>query len=198
MEQKTLAAQLRKDLARNDLTMEQLVDEAQRLLTVLAPRQTRYKVRERPDVRTIRYYVSKGLLPKPVSYEGGRARYSGSHLLRLLLIKQMQSEHHTLQRVGEVLATLGDLEVLETLVPDAPHAAVTAGPKPVPSAPERGREISNLRRIPLAFDANLDIPESLFQDPQRRQALAEDLKAFARFLAGNAPNVSDNGEGDES
>lgn len=185
MEQKTLAAQLRKDLAHNDLTMEQLVDEAHRLLTVLAPRQTRYKVRERPDLRTIRYYISKGLLPKPVSYEGGRARYSGSHLLRLLLIKKMQSEHHTLQRVGEVLATLGDLEVLETLLPDSPQAAATAGPKPVPPAPERGRGISNLRRFPLESGANLDIPESLFQDPQRRQALAVDLTALARFLAGN-------------
>lgn len=190
MEQKTLAAQLREDLARNDLTMEQLVDEAHRLLTILAPRQTRYKVRERPDVRTIRYYISQGLLPKPLSYEGGRARYSGGHLLRLLLIKKMQAEHHTLQRAGEVLATLGDLEVLEALLPDAPRAAAAAGALPVPPAAEGGREISNLRRIPLGSGANLDIPESLFQDPRRRQALAEDLKALARFLAGNPRNGS--------
>ena len=57
--------------------MEELVDAADGIVAELAPRQTRYKVTERPDARTIRYYVTQGLLPKPLGYDGGRARYGG-------------------------------------------------------------------------------------------------------------------------
>ena len=196
MEQKTLAEELREQLACDDLTMEQLVDGANRLLTVLAPRQTRYKVRERPDVRTIRYYINQGLLPKPLSYEGGRARYSGSHLLRLLLIKKMQAEHNTLQRAGEVLATLGDLEVLEALLPAEPMTPAAAASSAAVVEPDRN--IAALRRIALQCGASLDIPETLFQDPRGRQALADDLIAVSRFLAGIGPRINGDTEGDES
>ena len=64
--------------------VERSISRLDALLRRLAPRQTRYKVTERPDVRTVRYYTSHGLLPKPDGYEGGRARYSGRHLARLL------------------------------------------------------------------------------------------------------------------
>src|SRR5687767_11109930 len=87
---------LHKLLERNDMTMEELVEAADGMVTQLAPRQTRYKVTERPDARTIRYYVTQGLLPKPLGYDGGRARYGTTHLLRLLVVKKLQAEHHTL------------------------------------------------------------------------------------------------------
>ena len=72
-------------LNRDDLTIEELVEAAAGLLREMVPRQSRYKVTERPDARTIRYYITQKLLPSPASYEGGRARYSGQHLARLLL-----------------------------------------------------------------------------------------------------------------
>ena len=65
-------------LGRQDLTLEELVEAASSLLPAIAPRQTRYKVTERPDARTIRYYITQNLLPRPVDYEGGRARYTGA------------------------------------------------------------------------------------------------------------------------
>ena len=80
---------LRPYLSRDDLTIEDLVEVADGLLRELAPKQSRYKVTERPDARTIRYYITQKLLPRPESYEGGRARYSGQHVARLLMIKKL-------------------------------------------------------------------------------------------------------------
>ena len=118
-------------LERNDLTIEELVERADGLLDVLAPKQTRYKVTDRPDVRTIRYYTSASLLPKPVSYEGGRARYSGGHLIRVLLIKKLQAQHHSLAQIARVLRGASNEEVLEALFPaSAPVAPKTRTNKP--------------------------------------------------------------------
>ena len=76
-------------LERNDMTLEELVEAADGLVTKLAPRQTRYKVTERPDARTIRYYVTQGLLPKPLGYDGRRP-VRRTHLPRLLFVKKLR------------------------------------------------------------------------------------------------------------
>ena len=47
----TSAEGLRRLLSRQDLTMEELVEQADALVKELAPKQTRYKVTERPDAR---------------------------------------------------------------------------------------------------------------------------------------------------
>jgi hypothetical protein len=101
---------------RRGMTIDDLVDEAARLLPTVAGHQTRYKVTDRPDVRTIRYYVTRGLLPKAHDYEGGRARYGGTHLIRLLLIKKLQAEHHTLTRISSTLEEADDRGVMALLL----------------------------------------------------------------------------------
>lgn len=108
---------LRDLMHRRDLTVEELAEETSRWLPSVAPRQTRYKVRARPDVRTIRYYVSQKLLPKPYAYEGGRARYGGTHVLRLLKIKQLQAEHLPLKRIKQSLSEQTDDALLASLAP---------------------------------------------------------------------------------
>lgn len=42
------------------------------------------------DTRTARYYQSLGLLDKPTSHAGGRARYGPRHQLQLVAIKALQ------------------------------------------------------------------------------------------------------------
>jgi len=93
-------------LDRDDLTVDELVDAANAVLVRIAPKQSRYKVTEHVDVRTIRYYASRKLLPRALGYQGGRARYGNKHLLRLLLIKRMQAEELTLEQLAEDLRTL--------------------------------------------------------------------------------------------
>jgi DNA-binding transcriptional MerR regulator len=170
-----LANGLRKYLERNDMTLEELVDTADGLLGRLAPRQTRYKVTERPDARTIRYYVTQGLLPKPLSYDGGRARYGGTHLLRLLWIKKLQAEHHTLTRIAALLDSRTDQEVLALIAAAEEAEEATAEPDTPGEAPR------------LAVGANgtvmlRELPLEVLSDPKKRKKLADSLEALAAWL----------------
>ena len=57
--------------------------------------------------RTIRYYVSIGLLPAP-EQAGPRTRYTEGHLQRLRLIRHLQRQHLPLAEIGERIARLDD------------------------------------------------------------------------------------------
>ena len=54
------------------------------------------------SIRTVRYYIQQGLLPKPDA-RGPGAHYKEEHLDRLLLIKRMQREHLPLAEIRRVL-----------------------------------------------------------------------------------------------
>ena len=145
--------------------MEELVETAEGLVDTMVPKQTRYKVTERPDARTIRYYVTQGLLPKPVGYEGGRARYSGSHLLRLVWIKKLQAEHHTLARIAKLLEGATDQSALRAL--EAAPTVATAS-RPARSAMPRAEGFT--------------VTPEILADPHKREELAESLEALAAWL----------------
>lgn len=165
-------------LARQDLTLDELVQHAERLLRELAPEQTRYRVTDRPDARTVRYYVTQRLLPRPVSYEGGRARYSGSHLLRLLLIKRLQTEHHTLRHIRTLLAAEDDA-LLERFFS---AAAATTDTQPHPASVPPPATALALQRFALPAGGSVDLPQKLLNDRAARQELAEALETLAAQL----------------
>jgi DNA-binding transcriptional MerR regulator len=57
--------------------------------------------------RTIRYYVSQGLLPSPDA-AGPATRYGEGHLLRLRLIRRLQRDHLPLAEIRARLEQMGD------------------------------------------------------------------------------------------
>lgn len=57
---------------------------------------------DRIDGRTIRFYQTIGILPKP-TYEGRCAVYAREHLLRVIAAKQLQSEGYSLAQVQAAL-----------------------------------------------------------------------------------------------
>lgn len=171
---------------RRGLTIDELVEQAERLLPQVAQHQTRYKVSERPDARTIRYYVTRGFLPKAEGYEGGRARYGGAHLLRLLLVKKLQAEQHTLARIGTTLKDADERRVLSLLLEEDPGEIDTA---PAATAPPQA-----LRRVSLALGANLDLPEALLASAEARETLAISLESVARWLRDQEQPESQQGE----
>ena len=197
-------------LARDDLTLDELVAAADGLLARLAPQQHRYKVTARPDVRTIRYYTSQGLLPKPASYEGGRARYGGVHLLRLLLVKRLQAEHLTLARIRAILADKADAEVFSDLTgaapgPPAPATTPTASPassaSPLPSLPslpsagEGGLGLETFHRAAITdadetLLATVEIPAQTLRSPDALRSLADRLVDLAERLRTEASTPS--------
>jgi DNA-binding transcriptional MerR regulator len=81
------------------------------------PTEQGYAIGELADLagvtpRTIRYYVSIGLLPAPAQ-AGPRTRYTEGHLDRLRLIRHLQRQHLPLAEIGERIARLDD-EAVET------------------------------------------------------------------------------------
>ena len=64
--------------------------------------------------RTIRYYISIGLLPSP-GQVGPGSRYGAGHLARLRLIRQLQREHLPLGEIGRRLESLDDEAVVQAM-----------------------------------------------------------------------------------
>jgi DNA-binding transcriptional MerR regulator len=187
--------ELQSQLKREDLTMEELVARAHQLLAELAPKQSRYKVTERPDARTIRYYINENLLPKPLSYEGGRARYSGSHLVRLLLIKKLQAEHHSLRKIASMLEGATDQQVLRQLLPEAVAPSLLAAAPPVQEKRSPKEPASeSLERFPLLHGGSVDVPKQVLRDPARRMELIKSLEELSRRLRNTEGDTDKNEE----
>src|SRR5580700_2346545 len=53
------------------------------------------RVRDVPDLRTIRYYTTLGLLDRPAAMRGRTALYGARHLLQLVAIKRLQADGRT-------------------------------------------------------------------------------------------------------
>ncbi|CAN5496838.1 hypothetical protein BH23CHL4_BH23CHL4_11570 [soil metagenome] len=81
----------------------------------VAPQPNRYLLSDlerETDVngRTIRYYISEGLLP-PAHGRGPGATYDLGHLLRLRMIQILKSQHFPLQDIKDRLGDLSDQEI---------------------------------------------------------------------------------------
>jgi DNA-binding transcriptional MerR regulator len=66
------------------------------------------RVRDVPDLRTIRYYTTLGLLDRPAAMRGRTALYGPRHLLQLVAIKQLQARGLSLAAVQERVVGLSD------------------------------------------------------------------------------------------
>jgi DNA-binding transcriptional MerR regulator len=84
------------------------------------------RVRDVPDLRTIRYYSTIGVMDKPAEMRGRKAFYSRRHLLQIVAIKRLQATGISLAEVQQRLLGLSDraLEPLARL-PDVPMVRST-------------------------------------------------------------------------
>jgi DNA-binding transcriptional MerR regulator len=86
------------------------------------PNEQEYAIGELADLagvtpRTIRYYVSIGLLPSP-EQAGPKTKYTDGHLKRLRLIRHLQRQHLPLGEIGARLSGLDDKAVEAALDAD--------------------------------------------------------------------------------
>src|SRR5262249_18753924 len=89
------------------------------------------QVRDRPDVRTIRYYGTLGLVDRPAEMTGRTALYGDRHLLQVLAVKALQARGATLADVQRTLVGASEPELRARGGPGLPAAlAATAGPPP--------------------------------------------------------------------
>src|SRR5215469_17943928 len=80
-------------------TLDELSDQVARALAVDYPGQASGRVREMPDIRTIRYYTTRGLIDRPAQMRGRTALYGQRHLLQLVAIKRLQAEGLSLAEI---------------------------------------------------------------------------------------------------
>jgi DNA-binding transcriptional MerR regulator len=118
------------------------------------------RVRDVPNERLVRWYVTVGLVDPPLSRRGRVARYGRRHLLQLVAVKRRQAEGRSLAEIQAELAGATD-EALAAVarVPDAQPA-----PDVLPAAPARFWTRSAARRDPAATE-----------EPGERSPAAEEL-----------------------
>jgi DNA-binding transcriptional MerR regulator len=81
----------------------ELAGEAARILTESGPAQARGTVSEVPDGRTIRYYLTEGLLSPAEDKQGTASVFGYRHLLQLLVVKKLQSEHLPIRKIRDLV-----------------------------------------------------------------------------------------------
>ncbi len=64
-------------------------------------------------VSSIKFYIRKGLLHKPIKTGGTRGRYTARHLNRLKLVKKMKMEGLSLSKIKEIIQMMDDGEETE-------------------------------------------------------------------------------------
>jgi DNA-binding transcriptional MerR regulator len=138
-------------------TITELAERAAELLAA-SPAQANGRVRDVPNERLIRWYVTVGLVDPPLSRKGRVARYGQRHLLQLLAVKRRQAEGRTLAEIQQELTGATDKALAaaaggpgpgaapDTAAPAAPGTAPAPAPAPgaaaaasatAPSAPDR-------------------------------------------------------------
>src|SRR5215813_5628022 len=88
-------------------TLPELVAEvAARIAALPAPKNG--QVRAVPDERTVRYYVTLGLLDRPSAMRGRTALYGPKHVAQVVAIKRLQTMGRSLSEIQQLWPTLDD------------------------------------------------------------------------------------------
>jgi DNA-binding transcriptional MerR regulator len=82
----------------------ELAGEVARILSESGLAQERGTVSEVPDERTIRYYLTEGLLSPAEDKQGTASVFSHRHMLQLLVVKKLQSEHLPIRKIRDLVA----------------------------------------------------------------------------------------------
>lgn len=96
--------------------MQSLLDTAGELIPSLIGSQSRYRVSELPTERTLRYYMSIGLMDRPAAKRGTLSLFTYRHLLQVLAVKHLQSQYIPLRRIRTLLGGVSNRE-LENILP---------------------------------------------------------------------------------
>jgi DNA-binding transcriptional MerR regulator len=113
------------------------------------PTRANGRVREVPNERLVRWYVTVGLVDPPLSRRGRVARYGRRHLLQLVAVKRRQAEGRSLAEIQAELAGATD-EALAAVA--CVHDTRPAPESPAPAAPSRFWARPPARRVLAAAE----------------------------------------------
>ena len=101
----------------------ELAHQAARILAQIGTTQDRGTVSEMPDERTLRYYLAEGLLSPASEKQGTASVFGYQHLLQLLVVKKLQSEHLPIRKIKELVDGRSERELERLLGLDAKAGA---------------------------------------------------------------------------
>ncbi|HLL71583.1 MAG TPA: MerR family transcriptional regulator [Pyrinomonadaceae bacterium] len=101
----------------------ELANQAARILAQIGTTQDRGTVSEMPDERTLRYYLAEGLLSPASEKQGTASVFGYQHLLQLLVVKKLQSEHLPIRKIKELVDGRSERELERLLGLDAKAGA---------------------------------------------------------------------------
>ncbi len=162
------------------IALESLAEAANALLAQDGVVARDGRVASSVDARTIRFYQTLGILPKP-RYTGRRASYGPEHLVRVLAAKQLQAEGYSLAQVQSSLPQRSTDDLLRALIAKARSA--TEAPPPLRSdAPST----THLLSVRLAEGVTVLIDPARVVDPI---TLAQVLAAAIESAAASDPSI---------
>lgn len=104
--------------------VRELADAAERILRTTGQSQERGTVAEYPNERTIRYYITEGLLPPSMEKRGAASLFGYQHLLALLVIKKLQADGLPISIIRQLITGKSDSD-LEALIGEQVRVEVT-------------------------------------------------------------------------
>ena len=136
-----------KERGRKYVGLPEFARTGEQVLAALGLEQARGTVTSVPDERTIRYYMTEGLVQTPEEKQGTASVFSYLHLLQLLTVKKLQAEHLPIRKIRELVAGKSETE-LEALLG-------VAGPT---SKRSRENEAKKYLESLLASSSNIPAP----------------------------------------
>jgi len=141
------------------------------------------RVTDAPDLRTIRYYATLGLIDPPRAFDKKRALYDERHLLQLLAIKRLQRGGLALADVQRQLAGITDTR-LRTLARTSLGSSASA-PDSSAGVPPPSRRFwtDKPREVPAVQAFRVAPGITLLVDGGRRPFTTADATALQAWLA---------------
>ena len=161
--------------------VRELARAAEHFLRSSRTSQEKGTVKDFPNERTIRYYITEGLLDQAIEKRGVTSIFGYEHLLTLLAIKKLQSEGLPISVIRSVLAGRS-VEDLEKLLGDEVHVFTSEQELDDFRRSIGHTDDSEVQRMALPMAAAAPPPpeppkknaakrylESLLMDPRRKQ-----------------------------
>ncbi|HEY0082544.1 MAG TPA: MerR family transcriptional regulator [Pyrinomonadaceae bacterium] len=114
-----MSGQLDKLRDRKYVGVVELANQAAGILAEIGTTQDRGTVSAMPDERTLRYYLAEGLLSPAAEKQGTASVFGYLHLLQLLVVKKLQSEHLPIRKIKELVDGRTERELERLLGLDA-------------------------------------------------------------------------------
>jgi len=111
--------QLEKIRGQKYIGVVELATQAAGILAEIGTTQDRGSVSDKPDERTLRYYLAEGLLSPATEKQGTASVFGHLHLLQLLFVKKLQSEHFPIRKIKELVDGRSERELERLLGLDA-------------------------------------------------------------------------------